>query len=432
MVSEPHTGPHAEAPPGAVEVPEPTAAPLVVSLGVALLGAGVAMGTAFLVVGAAVLALGLGLWVAHLLPGRGHVHEALVEPARRARPVTRVAGRVEQLLPGAPGYRVQLPTKVHPISAGVKGGILGGLVMPFPAWAWALFTGHSFWYPANLLAGIMVPNIERFDLEQFQPGLLVVAVFLHVTLSVVLGLFYGVLLPMLPEIPRPLAWGGLLLPLLWTLVTYVLMDFVNPVLARTVAWPWFIASQFFFGLVAALVVMGVARLPAVLAGLLGGLAGGVAMTLPAFLWALANGHNIWYPVNLLVGLVQPGLPTEELEHFRTDWLPVAVAIHAILSAGFGIAYGLLLPRLRPIPAPMAWGALVLPLLWTASNYSLMGVVNKTLQDRVSWPWFIVSQFVFGLAVAVVVVRSETIPIPPAGRGPDALPDFGAGPQEGQS
>src|SRR5947209_20588832 len=116
-----------------VEMPRPTAAPLVLSLGVALLAVGLVAGTAFLIVGATVLATGLGIWVAELLPGRGHCHEPLVEPARRARPITGVAGTVRHLETGMPGYRVRLPEKVHPISAGVKGGIVGGLVMPLPA-----------------------------------------------------------------------------------------------------------------------------------------------------------------------------------------------------------------------------------------------------------------------------------------------------------
>ena len=29
------------------------------------------------------------------------------------------------------------------------------------------------------------------------------------------------------------------------------------------------------------------------------------------------------------------------------------------------------------------------------SFRLMGVVNPLLQQRVDWPWFIVSQFVFG-------------------------------------
>jgi len=95
-------------------------------------------------------------------------------------------------------------------------------------------------------------------------------------------------------------------------------------------------------------------------------------------------------------------------------------------------YGLLLPRLRPIPGPMAWGGLVMPLLWTGISYGLMGVVNPVLQQRVDWPWFIASQFVFGVAAAIVVVRSETVHIPPAGRGPDRVSDFVTGEEGGRS
>ncbi len=53
----------------------------------------------------------------------------------------------------------------------------------------------------------------------------------------------------------------------------------------------------------------------------------------------------------------------------------------------------------------------------------MGVVNPTLQQRVDWPWFIVSQFVFGVVAAIVVVRSEQVHIPPAGSGPDRRSEY---------
>ena len=66
-------------------MPRPTAAPLVLALGLSLLAAGVALGTAFLVVGVVVVVTGLGMWVAQLLPGRGHVRERLAAPARNSR-----------------------------------------------------------------------------------------------------------------------------------------------------------------------------------------------------------------------------------------------------------------------------------------------------------------------------------------------------------
>src|SRR4051812_34722925 len=125
MASGPQTirTPEAPADHGSVEMPRPTAAPMVLSLGLVLIAAGVATSRAFLVVGAAILIAGLGLWIAQLLPGRGHVHEPLVEPSRRPRPVGGTLGAVDQLRSGMPGYRLRLPEQVHPISAGVKGGI---------------------------------------------------------------------------------------------------------------------------------------------------------------------------------------------------------------------------------------------------------------------------------------------------------------------
>jgi hypothetical protein len=113
----------------------------------------------------------------------------------------------------------------------------------------------------------------------------------------------------------------------------------------------------------------------------------------------------------------------DLEQFHSEWLLAAIAAHAVLSLSFGLALGLVLPRLPAIPAPLAWGGLLMPLLWTAASYGLMGVVNPVLQARVDWPAFIASQFVFGLVAAIVVVRSEQIHIPPAGRGSDRATGF---------
>src|SRR5262249_2515427 len=176
--------------------------------------------------------------------------------------------------------------------------IVGGLLMPAPALLWGLFSGHRLWYPVNLLAGMVLPGVGKMglpELEQFHASLLLVAVIIHIILSVVFGLIYGVLLPTLPDVPRPIAWGGLLMPLLWTGTCYAFMGTVNPVLAQGVSWPWFIFSQFLYGAVAAVVVMRARRLPPVPAGLWGGVLGGLFMPVPALLWGLLNGHDLWYP-----------------------------------------------------------------------------------------------------------------------------------------
>jgi hypothetical protein len=408
---------------GPVEMPRPTVAPMVVALGLAFALAGLATSHAILAVGAVILIAGLAGWVGQLLPGQGHVHQERAE--ERPGPVRRRApGTVQQLEAGVPGYRLRLPVAVHPTSAGIRGGLFGGVLMILPALAWGVLSGHGIWYPVNLLAGMVLPGLGGMtvaELEQFRPGLLVGAVVIHAVFCVVLGLCYGVLLPTLPDVPAAVAWGGLLMPLLWTAVSYGTMRFVNPVLAAGVDWPWFIASQFVFGITSATMFLAArARWRGVPAGLLAGVVGGLVMPVPAFLWGLATRHGVWYPVNLLAGMVVPGmggLPAARLEAFHATWLAIGVIIHATLSLSFGLAYALVLPRLRPIPAPMAWGGLVLPMLWTGSSYGLMGVVNPVLRDRVDWPWFIASQFVFGVAAAVVVIRTEMIHVPPAGTGP---------------
>jgi hypothetical protein len=43
----------------------------------------------------------------------------------------------------------------------------------------------------------------------------------------------------------------------------------------------------------------------------------------------------------------------------------------------------------------------------------MGIVNPLLADRVEWPWFVVSQVVFGLGASITVILSERVAVPPA-------------------
>jgi hypothetical protein len=213
------------------------------------------------------------------------------------------------------------------------------------------------------------------------------------------------------------------------------MAIADPVLPERVSWPWFILSQFIFGITMPAVVLGAERRRGVLGGMVGGLAGGAAMAVPAMLWALASGHGFWYPINLVAGILLSGprqAEVADLGRFHAEWFFAAAALHAVLSMGFGVLFTLVSGRLPTIPGPVAWGGLVMPLVWTGISYGLMGVVNKALQGQVSWPWFVVSQFVFGVSAAVVVLLSEMVHIPPAGPGPDRAADFVAGREGGDS
>jgi hypothetical protein len=253
-----------------LEMPRATAWPIVLALGIALMCAGLATSPALSVVGALLFVFGLGGWIGQLLPGRGHMHEALVEPGSRPLPVIGRPGTVGQLQPGMAGYRFQLPLKIHPISTGVKGGIVGGLVMPIPALAYGLISGHGIWFPINLLAGMVVPGISGAtdpELEQFYMGALILGIVIHATLSVAFGLLFGVVSPTLPPLAGgPVVAGGILMPLLWTGLCYGFMGIVNPLLQEHVSWPWFIVSQIVYGLAMSVVVINSQKVPVPPAG----------------------------------------------------------------------------------------------------------------------------------------------------------------------
>ena len=153
---------------GSVEMPRPTVAPMALALGLILLAAGALFGLAFLLAGAVVFLTGLSIWVSELLPGRGHFHESLAPLSARRTEIIAELDAVEQLRPGMPGYRTRLPESVHPLSAGIKGGLIGGLVMPLPALLYGILSGHGIWYPVNLLAGMVLPSAGAMTLTQLE------------------------------------------------------------------------------------------------------------------------------------------------------------------------------------------------------------------------------------------------------------------------
>jgi hypothetical protein len=241
-----------------IEMPKPTVWPMVLGLSLAFTSAGIALGTiAFTTVGAMLMVISLWKWFGELLPGNGHERVPLA--TQRPAPVLARSGTVEKLRPGMVGYRSQLPEQVYPISAGLKGGLAGGLVMPIPALTWGILSGHGLWFPVNLLAGIVLPGIQSLslpELEQFRPILLAIGVVIHLLLSSVIGLVYGVLLPMIPiQSKWQLVFGGILIPMVWTGFSGALMGIANPVLQHYVNWYWFALSQMVFGLAAAFVII---------------------------------------------------------------------------------------------------------------------------------------------------------------------------------
>lgn len=257
------THPNGDSPEGkhhgpGIEMPKPTVWPMVLALAITLIAAGAALtSAAFAIIGGILFVVSLTGWLEELLPGRGHEHEPLTHalPA----PVEGRAGGVEQLQPGMPGFRFRLPEKVHPISAGLKGGLVGGLVMPVPALLWAVLSNHSIWFPVNLLAGIVLPGLDErpvADLEQFNMLWFLIGVVGHAIMSATVGLIYGVLLPTIPGAAHwQILVGGIVLPLIWTGFSRGSMGIANPTLQHNVDWLYYAVSQYVFGLAAAITVV---------------------------------------------------------------------------------------------------------------------------------------------------------------------------------
>lgn len=120
---------------------------------------------------------------------------------------------------------------------------------------YGIVSGNGIWYAMDLLVAGLFPavgtqtarQIGTFNLQQF-----LVAVPLHLVMSLLVGLLYGTMLPMLPR--RPIVLGGVVTPLLWSGLIYGILAFVNPVMNQHIDWLWFVASQIAFGVVAGLVV----------------------------------------------------------------------------------------------------------------------------------------------------------------------------------
>jgi hypothetical protein len=241
-----------------IEVPASTAWPLVLAFGLALLFAGLTTGALVSAVGAVLSLAGVVGWFREVLPREScevvHVvpEEAVASTTRR---------EVAQLETARQVRRAWLPVQIYPVSAGIKGGLAGGAVMALLAILYGVISRSGVWYPINLLSAGFFPGAKAesaADLARFQPAAFVIAFVTHLAGSLLVGVLYGALLPMLPR--HPVLLGGLFAPLVWSGLLHSIIGIVNPVLNQHVDWPWFVLSQIGFGVVAGIVVSRQARI----------------------------------------------------------------------------------------------------------------------------------------------------------------------------
>jgi hypothetical protein len=145
------------------------------------------------------------------------------------------------------------------------------------------------------------------------------------------------------------------------------------------------------------------------AGLWGGLAGGAAMAVLACLYGLIAQHSIWYPVNLLAGVVIPAMGSASLEQLRAfNGLAFFAGLvgHSIISILVGIVYAVMLPMFPKYAA--FWAGILMPLFWSGLVATVLNILNPVLNERISWPWFVVCQLAYGLVGGYVIARSTSI------------------------
>ena len=133
------------------------------------------------------------------------------------------------------------------------------------------------------------------------------------------------------------------------------------------------------------------------------------MAMVAMLYGWVSELGIWYPINLLAAVILPQFNeagAAALSRFDSTAFVVATLLHLAGSVLVGLIFGSLLPTLPK--SPVFWGGVVAPLLWTGAVYSFMGVINPVMDRFIDWPWFIASQFAYGLTLGFYVVRSEKV------------------------
>jgi len=237
---------------GILELPAPTAWPIVLAFGITLIFAGLVTSESVSVLGAVLAIAGAVGWFRNVLPHEAN-ESVSVTPTEPAIATTRrIVARLE--VANQP-KRAWLPLEIYPVSAGVKGGLAGSVVMAGLAMFYGLISGNGIWYPVNLLVAGFFPgavNATTVQIAEFRVSALLLAIPIHLITSLLVGLLYGVMLPMFPR--RPILLGRLIAPIMWSGLLYTTLDIINPVMNHRINWVWFVLSQVGFGVVAGLVV----------------------------------------------------------------------------------------------------------------------------------------------------------------------------------
>jgi len=252
------TSARSDSPTKIIEMPAPTAWPIILAFGLTLIFAGLVTSSSVSLLGA-ILAVSGGIgWFRDVLPHERYesisAMETVLPVSTNRRRVAAVEWMTEEL------HRARLPLEIYPIKAGIKGGMAGAVAMALLAVMYGIISGRGMWYAINVLAAGFFPG--RHPLAQvgaFQWDSLLIASALHLLVSLCVGLLYGATLPMLPR--HPILLGGLIAPILWSGLIHSFVELIDPILVHEIDWVWFVFSQVGFGIVAGIVVARHERVP---------------------------------------------------------------------------------------------------------------------------------------------------------------------------
>ena len=233
-----------------VSLPASTPWPIVFALGLALAFAGLTSTALVSILGAVLAVCGCIGWARDVFP---HEKQEFVPTLITAPVSTKRSAITESDQMTGHQHRSRLPLEIHPVSAGIRGGLAGGFVDICLAMIWGAFSHNGVWFPANVLAAEFYPGrVTMPQLTAFHWDALLIGTAIVVIASVLVGLLYGAVLPMFPR--HPIWLGAVAVPLIGSGFVHSILGATNPVLNERIDWLWFVVIHIAAGTVAGFVV----------------------------------------------------------------------------------------------------------------------------------------------------------------------------------
>ena len=314
------------------------------------------------------------------------------------------------------------PPDIYPYHAGIVGGFVGGAGMALVGTLAGIVIGRGPWYPVNLLAAAAIASFQTTNPEQLSqfslPGLFVGSV-LHFTISIAIGLLFGLLLPMFPG--HPVGWSIIAGGILWVFADIILLPLLNPTMAELVNVPSFIIAHFAYTILLGITVNRFKKIPIqsawpaetypYQAGVVGGIIGGVTMAVIGVIAGLVIGRGPWYPINLLAATAVRDFQTmspEQLSQFNLSGFFVGAILHLTISIAIGLLFAILLPA---FPGhPLLWSLIGGGVLWVFADVVLLLPLNPVMARLVDVPSFIIAHVAYTIVLGLWVNRYEKVPI----------------------